>query len=76
MSTFIFSFSFLFVFGMLATASRSYIRAKHNKPYGIKHGMVIEKATGKLMGTETDVMTDPVSGIQWFGKTKFVDKSK
>jgi uncharacterized membrane protein len=61
-----------FVALMFLTAGQSYNRAKRNKPHFVKHGMVIDNS-GKLIGTETDVMLDPVSGIQWIGKTRFLN---
>ena len=48
----------------------SYIRARNNRPYGIKLGMTIG-LDGKLIGTETEIMTDSVTGDIWIGKTRY-----
>ena len=65
---------FLFTLGMLLVGIRSYIRAKYNKPYGVKYGMVLSRKTHQLIGTETDIMIDPVSGTEWLGDTRYITK--
>lgn len=59
----------LFFVLMFLAIHQSICRAKKNKPYSFKHGMYLNK-DGELIATKTEIMTDPKTGICWYGKTK------
>lgn len=62
---------FCFILIAIMEVIFSYCRAIKKHHTHIKHGMVYDIVNKQLIGTSTEVHTDPKTGTQFLGKTTY-----